>query len=194
MNWSHRIAVTLVSLPLFAIAVAVAADVPDTAALLEQQRTAMKPFARFDGVWRGHATIVQADGQTKRHIHTERVGSLLGDTLKVIEGRSYNEDGSSGFNAFAVISFDPPSDGYRFHSYAQGRSGDFEMVATPDGYVWSIPAGPVKFRYTAHVKDGEWSEIGERLVEGQPATRIFEMRLKRVGDTDWPGAGPVPMR
>jgi len=190
MNWSRRIVAALVLLP----SLTAAAEATDPAALLDQQRAAMKPFARFDGVWRGQAMIVQADGQTRQHVHTERVGGMLGDTLKVIEGRSYNDDGSAGFNAFAVISFDPQANGYRFHSYAQGRSGDFEMVATADGYVWSFQAGPAKFRYTAHVKDGEWNEIGERLVEGQPATRIFEMRLKRVGDTDWPGAGPVPMR
>ena len=189
-RWCRRVLFVLAAFPLLSAA----ADPPDPAALIDQQRSAMKRFARFDGVWRGSAMIVGNDGQSRRHVHTERVGGLLGDTLKVIEGRSYNDDGSVGFNAFAVISYDVEQQGYRFHSYAQGRSGDFEMVATPDGYVWSIPAGPFKLRYTATVKDDEWTEIGERLAEGRPAVRIFEMRLKRVGDSDWPGAGAVPMR
>lgn len=190
MKWSHRFTAWLVLVPV----ITGAAEMPDPAALLEQQRVAMQAFARFNGVWRGTATIVGMDGQTKRLTHTERVGTLLAETITVIEGRSYNADGSEGFNAFAVISYDPDQKGYRFHSYAQGRSGDFEMVATPDGYVWTIPAGPAKLRYTASLKAGEWSETGERLVEGRPAFRIFEMHLKRVGDTDWPGAGTVPMR
>jgi len=74
----------------------------------DQQRTAMKPFARFDGVWRGQATIVQADGQTKRHVHTERVGRHARDTLKVIEGPQLQRGRLVRLNAFAVISFDRP--------------------------------------------------------------------------------------
>ena len=38
------------------------------------------------------------------------------------------------------------------------------------------------------------AHVGERLVPGQEPQRIFEMDLKRVGDTDWPAAGPVAPR
>jgi hypothetical protein len=41
-------------------------------------------------------------------------------------------------------------------------------------------------RYTATAKDGKWHEVGERIARGQPPVQIFEMNLKRVGDTDWP--------
>jgi hypothetical protein len=47
-------------------------------------------------------------------------------------------------------------------------------------------------RYTATVRDGVWTEIGERIVEGKPPVRTFEMRLKRIGSTDWPAGGAVP--
>ena len=62
---------------------------------------------------------------------------------------------------------------------------------TGDGYRWEIPIGPATLRYTATVKDGELYEIGERIVAGSAPQKVFEMRLKRIGDTDWPAAGAV---
>ena len=116
---------------------------------------------------------------------------MLGGTLRVIEGRSFNPDGSIGFNAFAMISFDPATKAYDFRSYALGRGGDFVITPTADGYVWEIPAGPATIRYTATVKDKVWTEIGERVVTGQPPVRFFEMRLTRVGDSAWPDGGAM---
>jgi hypothetical protein len=49
-------------------------------------------------------------------------------------------------------------------------------------------------RYTATVKDGAWKEVGERVAPGQAPVQFFEMNLKRVGDTDWPAAGAIPMK
>jgi hypothetical protein len=45
--------------------------------------------------------------------------------------------------------------------------------------------------YTAVIKDGAWSEVGDRIVSGKDPVRFFEMNLKRVGDTDWPAAGAI---
>ena len=131
----------------------------------------MQPLAAFDGVWRGPATITQPDSKVVTITQTERVGPMLGNSVKVIEGRGYAADGSSPFNAFAVISFSPQASRYNFHSYAQGYAGDFAMDVRPDGFAWSIPAGPATLRYTATVKDGVWTEIGERVVDGQPRSR-----------------------
>ena len=64
----------------------------------------------------------------------------------------------------------------------------------PDGFAWSIAAGPATLRYTANVRDNVWTEVGERIVDGQPPVRTFEMSLRRVGDTDWPAGSAVPAR
>jgi hypothetical protein len=40
--------------------------------------------------------------------------------------------------------------------------------------------------------DGAWREVGERIVEGRPPFRFFEMTLNRVGDSAWPAAGAIP--
>src|SRR5205823_12462390 len=113
---------------------------------------------------------------------TERIGPFLDGSVKVLEGRGYNTDGTATFNAFATISFDPVKKVYTMHSYAMGQVGDFALITTPDGFTWDIPAGPMTIRYTAVVKNGAWSEIGERLVPGQDPVRFFEMNLKRVAD------------
>ncbi|MES3015078.1 MAG: DUF1579 domain-containing protein [Pseudomonadota bacterium] len=123
---------------------------------------------------------------------TERIGPMLDGSIKVIEGKGYEADGRSGFNAFATISYDVNAKVYRFHSYAQGMAGDFVITPTADGYVWEIPAGPqMTIRYAVVVKGADFYEVGDRVVPGQPPLRIFEMRLKRVGDTTWPAGDAV---
>ena len=95
-----------------------------------------------------------------------------------------------GFNAFGIISYDTQTRGYRIHSYALGHAGDFALTPTDTGYVWEVPAGRnALIRYTATLKDGVWTEVGDYTITGQPPRRMFEMNLKRTGDTDWPAAG-----
>jgi hypothetical protein len=177
-----------------ALAPAFAAGPPDAAALQSQQRTALAPLAAFDGTWRGPAMVMGADGQMLKLVQTERVGPMLGNTLRVIEGRGHRDDGTVAFNALAVISFNPQSGKYNFHSYAQGHEGDFPLEVGDGAFTWSIQAGPAVIRYAATVRDGVWSEVGERLLPNQAPTKIFEMRLQRVGPTDWPAAGAVAPR
>jgi hypothetical protein len=54
--------------------------------------------------------------------------------------------------------------------------------------------GPATIRYTATIRDGTLREIGERIAPGAEPQRIFEMTLKRVGETDWPAAGAITPR
>lgn len=164
---------------------------PDPATLISAQREAMKPFAVMDGVWRGPAWTILPSG--KHDItQTERIGPFLDGSIKVIEGRGYNADGSVGFNAFGLISYDPATKVYTLHSHAMGQAGDFVIKPTADGYTWEIPAGPMTIHYTATIKDGTLREVGDRIMPGKEPVRFFEMNLKRVGDTDWPAAGAIP--
>ncbi len=168
---------------------------PDPSVALAAQRDAMKALAMMDGTWRGPAWTLLPDGRRHELVQTERVGPLLGGAIKLIEGRGHEVDGSTSFNAFAVLSYDPRLQRYTMQSHAQGQAGTFSLTATADGFVWSIPTGgESSIRYTAVIRDGEWFEVGERLVTGQPPLRVYEMRLKRLGDSAWPGAGAVPAR
>ena len=190
LAWLARLAV----LGLFATSVH-AQGRPDPKELIAAQQAALAPLRIFDGVWRGPFTIWLPRGQELQNTQIERVGGLLSDSIKLIEGRGWAADGTLSFNAFGVISYSPFEKKFSFHSYAQGFSGDFPLEVRPDGFTWTAPAGPgATIRYTATVKEGAWIEVGDLLVEGRPPQRTFEMALKRVADTDWPAAGAVPQR
>ncbi|HKK21276.1 MAG TPA: DUF1579 domain-containing protein, partial [candidate division Zixibacteria bacterium] len=123
---------------------------------------------------------------------TERVGPFLDESVRVIEGRGYEPDGSVGFNALAVISYDLRKSEYSMRSYAMGQVGDFVITPTSNGFTWEIPAGPMTIRYTATIDDSTWTEVGDRVMQGKDPVRIFEMHLTRIGNTDWPSGGAVP--
>jgi len=119
---------------------------------------------------------------------------MLGGTIKVVEGRGYGADGQIEFQAFGVVSFAPRTGTYNFHANAQGQTGNFEFQPRPDGFVWFVRLGGMTIRNTALIKDGVWTEIGERLVEGQQPVKTLELNLRRVGDTSWPAADAVPIK
>jgi hypothetical protein len=180
----------LTALLLFPIAAA-AQGRPDSAALLKSEREALHSLAWMDGVWRGPAWTILPGGEKHEVTQTERIGPMLDGSIKVLEGKSYDAAGKSGFNAFGVVSFDPGKSAYTLHSYAMGQAGDFVLTPSDSGYVWEIPAGPMTIRYTAFVRGGKWREIGERIAANQAPVQFFEMNLVRVRDTDWPAAKGV---
>ena len=162
------------------------------AALIAAQREAMAPLAYMDGVWRGPAWSMTPKGEKHNITQTERIGPFLDGSVKVIEGRGYDDAGKVTFNALGIISYDSDRKTYSMRSYAMGRSGDFPVTTTADGYIWEIPAGPgMTIRYTAVVKDGKWHEVGDHIMPGKEPLRIFEMNLTRVGDSSWPGTGAI---
>jgi hypothetical protein len=187
-----RVLSALVLTTVLVAAPAFAQSPPDSAARIAKQQAAIKALSWMDGVWRGPAITTRAGGVKVTITQTERSGPLLGGALHVVEGRGYNADGSTGFNALAIISYDPDKQAYSMRAYAQGQAGDFPMTLTPTGAVWTIPAGPATIRYTITAKDGVWHEVGERVVEGQAPVQFFEMTLKRIGDSSWPSAGAIP--
>jgi hypothetical protein len=146
----------------------------------------------MDGVWRGTAWTILSSGEKHSITQTERIGPFLDGSIKVIEGRGYNQDGTVSFNAFGIISYDTAKRGFTLHSHAMGMVGDFVLRPSPDGFIWEILAGPMTIRYTAVIKDGGWREVGDRISPGKDPIRFFEMNLKRIGDTTWPAAGAVP--
>jgi hypothetical protein len=179
---------------LLLIAAPAAAQIYDPASRMTAQREAMARLSRMDGVWRGPAWSVSQAG---RHdlVQTERIGTFLDGTVRVIEGRGYFADGSVGFNALGVISYEPNGQTYSMNSWALSYSGNFPLRLTDTGYVWERPAGPgAIIRYTAVISDGRWRETGELIAGDAPPRQVFEMNLVRVGDSDWPAAGAVPMR
>jgi hypothetical protein len=143
----------IIASAILATAAPAAGQMPDPAPIMAAEREAMKIFDWMNGQWRGHA-VHRGPGGEKRVIHTERSGPMLGGTVRMVEGRAYQPDGSTAFNALAMISFDPDMKAYRMASHADGRFGVFKIEPSVNGYVWSVPAGAATVRYTGTFKDG----------------------------------------
>lgn len=165
----------------------------DPPSRLAAQREAMQALAFLDGAWRGGAQAQEAGEGS--FVQTERVGTLLGGTVRLVEGRGYDGRGETVFNALGIISYDPVRRVYSMRSYAMGYAGDYPLSVRPDGFSWSHPAEPgTTMRYTATIRGDEWHEIGERIVGDGTPVRMFEMRLRRIGQAEWPQGGAVPPR
>jgi hypothetical protein len=190
-----RMLETLMGALLFAAGAAMAQTPPGAADLLSAQREAMKALAAMNGSWRGEATMLLPGGERRKITQTERIGPFLGGTVKVIEGRGYDANGQVVFNSFGIVSFDPATRAYSLRSHAHGRKGDFPLTPTADGYTWDVPAGPGAIvRYTATIKDNRLHEVGDRIAGSGDPVRVFEMRLERIGDTEWPEQGAIAPR
>src|SRR5688572_8237672 len=90
----------------------------DPSATISAQKAAMTSLAFMDGTWRGTASTVLSSGEKHSLTQTERIGTFLDGSVRVIEGRGYNAHGTVGFNAFAIISYDPEKKTYNMRSYA----------------------------------------------------------------------------
>jgi hypothetical protein len=167
---------------------------PDSAATMAAQRAAMGRLAFLDGLWRGTAVAGPAGAPQRQMVQTERVGLALDGTVRVIEGRAHDADGTVLFQSFGIVSFDPSSNSFMLRAHADGQRGDFAFAVEPDGYAWEVPSGPGRVRYRARVADGRWRQTGELLMPERPPLEIFRMDLQRIGDTTWPAAGAVPAR
>ncbi len=144
------------------------------------------------GVWVGPAEGTNRDGSKYAVTQTERMGPMLDDDVIVIEGRGYKADGSTGFNALGIVSWNAQTKKYELRSYTQGYAGTFDFTPTDHGYIWEIPAGPgAVIRYTATVTADHRRRSANFIVTGKPPLKNFEMNLKRVADTDWPAGNPV---
>lgn len=158
------------------------------------QRQAIAELDFLDGEWRGEAVAYGPGGRTVL-TQTERVGSLLGGSVKIVEGRGYDADGATRFNALGVISWDEAKGEYVFSAWSSGQSGDYWFQRTATGFRWGMPAGPnARIEYEAVVQDDRWREVGDYIMEGRPPMRFIEMNLTRIGDSAWPGAGAVSPR
>lgn len=152
----------------------------------------MAQLDRLKGTWVGEARGRGPDGKPYAVTQTERVGTMLGGDVLVIEGRGYKSDGTLAFNALGTVSANAQTGEFEFRAHAMGRSGTYRLEATDTGVRWEIPAGPnALVRYTITLQDGRWHEIGEYLAKDQPPRQIAELILQRTGDTDWPAANPV---
>lgn len=154
------------------------------AALLAKQQAAMKALAFLDGVWAGPAEAHERTG-TLKMTQTERVGTLLDGTIRLIEGRAFDQKGKTLFNAFGVISYEVPRSRYVISSYASGYTTTTELKVKPHCFEWEVPAGPgAKMQFTATVQNGTWTEVGDYVPSSGTKQRTFHMTVKRIRNSN----------
>jgi hypothetical protein len=156
------------------------------------QQEAMKALAFLDGEWRGPSKLLRKDGWTPM-VQTERAGTMLDGTVRVIESRGYETDGRQSYNALAIISYDPESESYSIRSYSSGRSGDHPVEVTANGFAWEIQSNAqVAIRYEAVVKNGVWTQTATRVPAKGDPEKYVEFSARRVRSGSWPAGGALP--
>lgn len=149
-----------------------------------EQKAAIARLQVMVGEWQGRGTIEMPQGRYEFH-GGERVQLKIDGLALLIEGSFFHRDAEGrevpSHTTLGVISFDPRSRTYRFHSWlANGMSNAAELKLVPDGWQWEIVHPRGRMRYTTSFADGDWVEIGERTSDGTTWQPFFEMRLKRV--------------
>lgn len=144
---------------------------------------AMKALPSLAGRWEGGGWMKRGKDETFRFVGEERVEQRLDGRLLLVEGRHFAADKSRVVHhAFAVISWDEASKGYRFRSYlADGKQGDFAARMEGDALIWEMPTPSGMIRYTITVGDGKWKEVGH-MQRGDQWYQFFEMNLDKVSD------------
>ena len=144
------------------------------------------------GEWTGTAAFMNRSGEWTEMTQTERVGPLLDGDVVLIEGRGYDANGATTFNALGILSHTAREGGWEMRSYSDGRAGTFGFEITETGFSWSTPAGPTaRMEYVATVDGDTWSQTGSFVADGQPPRQTFRMTLTRSGDTEWPAGEAV---
>lgn len=161
------------------------AQQPPSAAVAKE---AMAKLSKMVGKWEGEATVQLGPGQTHKVKQTENVQWKLDGTVLLVEGLGKEKaaDGEEKvvFQAMAICAFEAKSKSYKFHTFRDNGMGAIANAEVTDtGMIWGFEDGRGgKIRYTITIKDDIWTEIGEYLVEGQPARQFFDMTVKRVAE------------
>jgi len=149
----------------------------------EEVREAMAALPDFEGRWKGEGWIRRGPQEPRPFLSEEIVEARLDGQILLIEGIHHSKEDSSQkvLHAFAVLSYDPETDTYRFRSHtAEGRGGDFTGRVEDGAFVWGheVPAGQI--RYTIRIEEDRWQEVGEISTDGESWNPFFEMKLERV--------------
>lgn len=176
---------------LFVLALAVVASLSPAGAEDDPGLTAMRALGFLEGRWEGEGWSRHGPGEPQRFRGTELVESRLDGRVLVVEGIHYGKpSGEVVHHAVATISFDPETERYRLLSHlASGRSGDFEADLVDGGFVWNLEIpNRGRVRYTIHVENDTWHEVGEFSADGEQWSQTFQMDLKKA-PLETPGSG-----
>lgn len=156
------------------------------------QQEAMKALAFLDGEWRGPAKLKRKDGWAPM-TQTERASLMLDGTVRMVEGRGYEEDGTLSFNVVSLITYEPAKGVYMMRSYSGGgRASDHPLKVTANGFSWEQKSGAkLTNRHEVTVKNGVWTETATRVpaadgkAAGEPEVYV-SFAARRLREAGWP--------
>jgi hypothetical protein len=161
------------------------------------QQEAMKALSFLDGEWRGASKTLRKAGWAPM-VQTVRSGLMLDGTVRMIEVRGYESDGSVGFNSLRIICYDPDSKTYSMRAYQNGSVRDYDLETSATGLAWEIGGKEGATRYETSVRNGGWNETATRSAprsgaKGERETYL-SISMKRLRAGVWPQAGAIGMK
>jgi hypothetical protein len=159
------------------------AQAPDT------RKEKMKALSAWIGRWQGEGSLQMGPGEPKKSSVDEHIEYRLDEMLLVVEGVGKATDPATGkeavvHHAFGVISFDQPTNAYKFKTYLKdGRGADAWFIVTGENiYQWGFdtPSGKIRYNIILNVANKTWNEIGEFSADGTTWMKFFEMNLRKV--------------
>jgi hypothetical protein len=150
------------------------------------QVEAMKKLDAWVGDWKGSGWASAGRGQRSEFTIVEKVQRKVGGSVLLVEGRGTKKaDGGAEVvvhEALAVASYDDKAKKYRWQAHdLRGQSLDVEPKLLDDGIEWGFRNEEYKvtIRFTIHVDEKRWHEVGESSSDGKTWEKFLEMTLER---------------
>ncbi len=163
----------------FLLALPAAAQRPDHS---EACRKAMSQLGFLAGDWEGTATVIRPNCALQVH-QTEHVEWKLNGLVLSIEGTGKMATGETGFQAFAVLHFDPMDQQYKMRSFVkEGISTQaYFKILSPNNFEWGFDVATGKTRYHIVLDESArtWRETAEYSADGQTWMKFIEMNLAK---------------
>jgi len=154
----------------------------DAEILKNQKLGYMNNLSFMMGTWEGTGWYQM--GQDERDVFNihETITEKLDGLLLLIEGHG-TSNGQTVHKAFAVISWDPDNEQYKFESHTyDGRSVNANATLKGKVFTWyfDVP-GRGSIRYVINInEDDEWIEKGSFSSDGKTWYPFMGMTLKRI--------------
>lgn len=147
--------------------------------------TALAPFARWIGSWKGAGWSMDASGRRTAFDLVETVTPKVGGTVLLIEGRgtAKGEPATLTHDGIVLLYYDDRAGTYRWNGHEMA-TGPIEAQPRliDGGFEWSLRTGEggATIRFTIMFDAIRWHEVGEVSMDGATWGTFMEMELTRA--------------
>lgn len=149
------------------------------------QRAAMKKLDFLVGKWAGEARLQRGPGEPVVLAQTEEAQFKLDGLILEIEGIGRAKlDNKPVLQALGIVSFDDETSTYHMRAFNDGRFLETDIKLLEDGksLTWGFALGSIRTSSVLRINEkGEWTELAEIIIDSQPAKKLLELTVKRLG-------------